>query len=368
LSQEELHELMQHFTVSEKGNFEGQNVLQRRQPGKLSEIVEGALGKLFQVRYGAPASEVTKFLPAQNSQAAKTQTWAGRIPPVTDTKMIVAWNSLMISGLARAAVGFQQSEYLELAVHAANFILEQQWQNGRLHRVNYEIPTSASESTPSPTYKGVASVLAQSEDYALLIKALLDLYQATLGFANESLPTESWATIERSPEFWLEQAIRVQTEFDEYLWSIELGGYYNTDASSDLLVRERSYVDNATPAANGVAAANLVRLFLLTENLEYLDKAEQTLQSFAAVMEKTPQACPSLFSALDWFYHPTLVRSTAERIAQLAPFYAPTTVYRVATDLPAGAIALVCQGLSCNEPARTHEQLIQQIQASQTRG
>jgi len=51
-------------------------------------------------------------------------------------------------------------------------------------------------------------------------------------------------------------------------WSVEIAGYYNTatDAGHDLIVRERSYTDNATPAANGVAIANLVRLALLTED------------------------------------------------------------------------------------------------------
>jgi uncharacterized protein YyaL (SSP411 family) len=48
--------------------------------------------------------------------------WAGRIPSVTDTKMIVAWNSLMISGLARAAAVFHDSTYFELAAKAAQFI------------------------------------------------------------------------------------------------------------------------------------------------------------------------------------------------------------------------------------------------------
>jgi uncharacterized protein YyaL (SSP411 family) len=78
--------------------------------------------------------------------------------------MIVAWNSLMISGLARAYGVFRQPEYLSLAASAANFILDNQWVNERFHRLNYE---------SSPV------VLAQSEDYALFIKALLDLHSCS---------------------------------------------------------------------------------------------------------------------------------------------------------------------------------------------
>ena len=68
---------------------------------------------------------------------------------------------------------------------------------------------------------------------------------------------------------------------------MELGGYYNTakDAYQETIVRERTYADNATPSANGVAIANLVRLALLTEDLSYLDRAFQALQAFSSVMK-----------------------------------------------------------------------------------
>ncbi len=79
------------------------------------------------------------FPPARNNQEAKTDNWPGRIPSVTDTKMIVAWNSLMISGLARAAGVFQEPLYLELAARAANFIFDHQFVDGRFHRLNYKV-------------------------------------------------------------------------------------------------------------------------------------------------------------------------------------------------------------------------------------
>jgi uncharacterized protein YyaL (SSP411 family) len=350
LSQNELPELANQFTVTQSGNFEGVNVLQRNSPGTLSSTIEGVLGKLFQVRYGAGFTGAdSTFPPARNNQEAKTTAWAGRIPPVTDTKMIVAWNSLMISGLARAAAVFREPAYLELADKAAQFILNQQWVDDRFHRVNYD---------------GYASVLAQSEDYALFIKALLDLDQATLSLHTSPISPRHPTT--STP--YLEQAVRIQTEFDQFLWSGESGGYYNTDAADDLLLRERSYVDNATPSANGIAVANLVRLALLTENLSYLDRAEQTLQAFGEVMQRSPSACPSLFSALDWFYNHTLVRTTTELIPAIAIQYLPTVVWKVEPELPQGAIALVCQGLSCQEPARSPEQLQEQLQQSQNRG
>ncbi len=333
LNESELAELQQEFIVTPQGNFEGKNVLQRLGSDVLSFNLEQALNKLFTIRYGKSATDIATFPPAKNNQEAKTKDWLGRIPPVTDTKAIAAWNSLAISGLARAYAVFKEQSYLDLATNAVWFILQNQWLEGRLQRLNYD---------------GMATVPAQSEDYALLIKAFLDLQAAC--------PDDSQ---------WLEHAIKVQTEFDELLWSIEMGGYYNnsTDAGKELLIRERSYMDNATPSANGVAIANLMRLSLLTDNLEYLDRAQKGLQAFSAVMEKSPTACPSLFTALDWFLHGTSVKTSIEKIQQLSSCYLPTTVLRIETELPGDSVALVCQGSSCLEPAISIEQVLEQIQS-----
>ena len=48
---------MKAFTVSESGNFEGRNVLQRQGSGPLNETVETALQKLFKHRYGTLPAE-----------------------------------------------------------------------------------------------------------------------------------------------------------------------------------------------------------------------------------------------------------------------------------------------------------------------
>lgn len=340
LTAEEYSALADIFSLSAKGNFEdGLTVLQRQQPGVLSEQVEEALRKLFQVRYGERPESLATFPPATNNQVAKTHPWPGRIPPVTDTKMIVAWNSLMISGLARAAAVFQQPDYLALATRAADFILDQQWSEGRLHRVNYD---------------GEIAVIAQSEDYALLVKAFLDLHQACQSLAVDQVSR------------WLEAAQTTQAEFDEHLWAVEGGGYFNTgsEMSEELLIRERSWLDNATPAANGVAISNLIRLSLGCDRTEYLSQAEQALQTFGQVMDSSTQACPSLFVALDWYFHHTSIRTSA---TDLASTYLPTAVYSQSSEVPPGAMGLVCQGFSCLEPATTLEELQQQISDSLTR-
>jgi uncharacterized protein YyaL (SSP411 family) len=146
---------------------------------------------------------------------------------------------------------------------------------------------------------------------------------------------------------------------------MELGGYYNNglDNSQDLLIRERSYQDNATPSANGIAIANLVRLAGLTDNLDYLNQAEQALTAFSYVLKQAPQACPSLFVALDHYRFGNTVRSQSELLSTLCPQYLPVTRYQIAENLPNQAIAIVCQGLSCLEPAINQQQLLNQLQS-----
>ena len=343
LTSAELSELSEQFFITSNGNFEGKIVLQRKPGGELSETVENSLSKLFEVRYGVQPFNVETFPPATNNQEAKNNNWPGRIPAVTDTKMIVAWNSLMISGLARAATVFNNLEYLELAMNAANFIIKNQWVDGRFHRLNYE---------------GKTAVIAQSEDYALFIKALLDLQQASINLETAS-----------NPNFWLETAIKLQNEFDEFLWSLEAAGYYNasTDVSGELILRERNYIDNATPAANGIAITNLVRLSLLTEELHYLDRAESALTAFSSIMKKSPQACPSLFVALDWYRNQTLVKTSEAEISNLITQYFPTVIYKRKTDLPENSVGLVCQGLICKKPSLSKQELLENLEQSQNR-
>ena len=150
---------------------------------------------------------------------------------------------------------------------------------------------------------------------------------------------------------------------------MELGGYYNTakDAYQETIVRERTYADNATLSANGVMIANLVCFALLTEDITYLDWAFQALQAFSSVMKDYPQACPSLFIALDLYFHCTLVRTSWEQLDFLITQYLPASIFTLETELPAASVGLVCQGLSCLSPAQSLEELQQQIQQSQIR-
>jgi uncharacterized protein YyaL (SSP411 family) len=351
LGEETFRALQQAFDLSPGGNFPdrpGCIVLQRKQGGTLPPEVETALTThLFQARYGS-ADRRVPFPPAVDAQSARLQSWPGRIPPVTDTKMIVSWNALMISGLARAYQVFGNADYLQFALRAAQFILSRQRhpETGSLLRLNYD---------------GTAQVPAKSEDYALLIKALLDLQQACLPLVGD--PT---------PQDWLQAALQLQQEMDAQLWDPARGGYFVSDAQSapELLVREKEFQDNATPAANGVAIANLVRLAALTGDLDYLERAEQALKTFAHIMSTQPRTCPSLFAGLDWYSNWVKVTLEADSIPAFQQRSWPTTVFALPTEaepLPEGALGLVCWGNKCLAPASSLEQIQSQIGKGQNR-
>ncbi len=351
LGEETFRALQQAFDLSPGGNFPdrpGCIVLQRKQGGELSPEVETALTThLFRARYGSQERRAP-FPPAVDAQSARQQSWPGRIPPVTDTKMIVSWNGLMISGLARAYQVFGNEDYLQLALRAAQFILSQQRhpETGSLLRVNYD---------------GTPQVPAKSEDYALLIKALLDLHQACLPLLGD--PTS---------QYWLEAAVNLQQEMDTQLWDPVAGGYFVSDphSASELLVREKEFQDNATPAANGVAIANLARLSAITGDPDYLERAEQSLKTFGHTMSTQPRTCPSLYAGLDSYANLIKVTLAAEFISTVQQKSWPTTVFTLPTEadpLPEGAVGLVCWGSKCLAPAHSLEQIQLQISKGQNR-
>ncbi|MCW8942728.1 MAG: thioredoxin domain-containing protein, partial [Gammaproteobacteria bacterium] len=85
-----------------------------------------------------------------------------RIHPDTDTKVLCAWNGLMIHGMSIAGRLLDKPEYIASAYRAAHFLKEHCWQDNRL----------------LASYKnGKAKLNAYIDDYAFLIYGLLELLQ-----------------------------------------------------------------------------------------------------------------------------------------------------------------------------------------------
>ena len=197
---------------------------------------------------------------------------AKRPRPHLDDKVITAWNGLMISGLARAGATLDDPSFIKLAGEAAQFLHDElcATPGKNLHR-------SWREGERGP--KGFAT------DYACLIHALLDLYQASFEIR------------------WLRWAVALQEEMDRLFLDREKGGYYSvhTDMAHSVLRIKEDY-DGAEPSPNSLAALNLARLAAMLDSKSYAEQAAKITTLFGSSLEKSPSAVPALVMAFDFLH------------------------------------------------------------------
>jgi uncharacterized protein YyaL (SSP411 family) len=191
---------------------------------------------------------------------------AERIRPGTDRKRVVSWNALVISGLARAASVLGDASMLDDAVAAADFVLARMRdEEGRLLRV-YD--------------GGRAHVTAFRDDHATLLEAFLDLYRAGAG------------------ERHLEQASSLADAIATRFYEPEVKDFYLTPNDGEPLVhRPRSDHDAAMPHSTGLATLALLRISSLTGHEAWRGMAESVLRTHAFVLERAPEAYPTLSRA-----------------------------------------------------------------------
>jgi uncharacterized protein YyaL (SSP411 family) len=275
-----------------------------------------------------------------------------RVRPGRDEKVLVSWNALMIAGMARAAVVFGRSEWLQSAKRAFSFVRGTMWKNERL----------------LATYKdGRAHLNAYLDDYAFLLQATIELLQAEFG-------RDALAFAEELAEVLLEQ-------FEDK----DNGGFFFTSHDHERLIhRPKPGYDNATPSGNGIAALALQRLHFLTGESRHALAAERTLAQFHSAMAEQPGGHATLLAALEERLTPTrtiILRGPSEELQRwrtaLAQRYLPQTVVLAigndAGDLPpvlakpsGGAVkAWVCEGTSCLAPVESLERLIEQVSNSE---
>ncbi len=186
--------------------------------------------------------------------------------PHLDDKILTGWNGLMISALARAGVVFDEQRYVDAAEKAANFLLAESQNDGRLLR---------------SWRAGQASLPGYLSDYAFFIEALVELHAAT---GNPA---------------WLSQAERLTREMLELFEDGADGGFYFTSLEHEaLLLRSKNLLGGGNlPNANGVAAQVLLKLYAETHNPRYWLAAERTLKCFSALMHNSPRQVEHLVLA-----------------------------------------------------------------------
>ena len=187
---------------------------------------------------------------------------AKRQRPLLDTKILAAWNGLMIRGYADAGRIFKNSDHIKKAEDAANFILEKMVSDdGRLYRTYTD---------------GQARLNAYLIDYACVIDGLISIHRAT-----------------GNPK-WIDAANQLQKTQDNLFWD-EKGGYFYTSKDHEqLIARSKRASDGAMPGGNSVSAANLHYLGTNLKQDTYLERSEQTVLAASAILTRAPHAVPRM--------------------------------------------------------------------------
>ena len=264
-----------------------------------------------------------------------------RVPPARDDKRLTAWNALAAAGLARAGRLLDDAALIAQADATLATLRRLAWRNGRLHAL-------ADSRADGEGYL---------DDYAFLLDAVLELLLCR------------WRDADLDFALALVAALRARFE------DAPRGGFFFTAHDAEPLIqRPKPWLDESLPAGNAIAIRALLRLGHLTGDAGCLAAAERALDAAQSVLDRHPQAAPSLLRALRTAIAPPLqavVRTDADSAAawQAAARAAPADVEVFlipddATALPgllaqriprAGGVAWVCSGLSCREPLTTPE-------------
>jgi uncharacterized protein YyaL (SSP411 family) len=312
---------MEWYGVTPEGNFEGRNILHRPDRGDLvrPEPIEQARAALF---------------------AAREE----RVRPGLDDKVLTEWNALMLAALAEAAAALARPDWLDAARANADMLLrELRRTDGRWLR-SWQAERGARHD-------------ALAADHAALVEAFVALAQAT-GEAR-----------------WVAEARAVADALLDRFWDPGHGGLFTTpDDGAALIVRQKDLLDNATPAANSLAATGLYRLAALTGELRYRHQADQILQLVAGVVASAPTAFGHLLAAVDMrrsgLTEIAVVGDRPDLVAAVHARYLPNAVlaWGEAFDSPlwesrTAGQAYVCRDYVCQAPTDTVEGLVAALAA-----
>jgi len=259
LDEEEARRAEQYWGITESGNFEeGWSI-----PNRLHALDEQGDAVFFEELPDEVADIRRRLFEAREQ----------RVAPGTDTKILAAWNGLMIRAMAHAGFHLDEPEYLEAAESAAKFVFEEM----------VEGPIDG-DFELMRTYKdGRARLTGYLDDYAGVAAAWMELFEAGLGIV------------------WLDRAEAMVDRMVELFGDDESGGFFYTgEQHGDLIVRDKDQLDNQTPSGNSLAAGALLRLALLRDRPGLRDRAEEALEAFYPRMVEAPRAMGEMLQWLDF--------------------------------------------------------------------
>ena len=251
-SAEEIRELlggdadlfMAYYQVSERGNWEGTNILHPRRSLRDFGTAEG--GYVYD-HLEARFAQHRRVLFAAREQ---------RLPPATDDKILLDWNALLIVAAYEAASALRTPAYAARADAALDFCLAVFRQpDGSYHHV---------------WRAGRSQYAAYLDDYANLIDALLARY-AWDGRADD-----------------LAEAERLTEWVFARFGAADGPLFYFAPPENELIARRREIYDGATPSGNATMVHNLQRLAVLCDRADWRTHAEQMLLTLGRQLQQHP--------------------------------------------------------------------------------
>ena len=322
-------------------------------------------------RLGRPSVDLQRDL-----DSAKAKLYASRLQrptPFVDRTIYTGWNAMAISAYLDTARVLDLDAPRAFALKSLDRILGEGWDSasGLAHVIAY------------PDQRGpVTRVAGVLDDYALLVHACVDAWQATGEFR------------------YYTTAMQIAESMVAKFYDSENGAFFDTEQNSGdklgaLAARRKPMQDSPTPAGNSTAAAALLRLDGLSGRADFRSKAQDTLAAFAGVIEHYGLYAGSYALALERLLLPSiqvviLGEGTAARrlsaianaryavnkavIAlrpdQVAADNLPPVLAETLPNLPqlasadSQAVALVCRGTSCLPPAASADELVEQINSA----
>ncbi|UEM03587.1 thioredoxin domain-containing protein [Skermanella rosea] len=309
------------YDVTRQGNWEGTNILNRTARPELGDDDhEASLARM---------------------RAILWQARERRVHPGWDDKVLADWNGLMIAALARSGFVFGRPDWIAAAAAAFDFVTGTMVRDGRLFHT---------------WRRGQLKNPASLDDYANMARGALALYEVT-GEPRYLDQTRGWVEV-----------------LDRHYWDKDNGGYFFTaDDAERLIVRTKTAHDNAVPAGNGTMVGVLARLFNMTGDDAYHQRAEALVQAFSGELTRNFFPLSTLLNNTELLYTAIQLvvvgnRGAADTEALLATVRATSspsvvmTLLSPETALPEGhpaqgkgmvagkATAYVCANMTCSAP------------------
>ncbi len=232
-----------YFDVTDGGNWEGNNILCNNL--NLSTVA---------FNFGVTEQKAQEIINSCSEKLLKVR--STRIPPGLDDKILVSWNSLMITAFAKGYRITNDTRYLDAAKNCISFIENNLFENGKLLR----------------TYKnGTAKINGYLEDYSYFVNALLDVFE-----------------IEPEKKY-LELSLKLGNHLVDHFWDSNTSSFFMTsDNHEKLIIRPKSNYDLSLPSGNSVSAFVMLRLFHLSQKQNFLEISTKIMKSQAQMAAENP--------------------------------------------------------------------------------